>query len=432
MAVSITKLYKDKNVTQKLHETLELVSESIDKHFGIIFYFSKLHKQHQNDFKRKICTNIINDVFRYSSNYVFLFDNYDIVVIFQAGRFEADSHKLINKVIFQLRYLLMQDPLAYISKKEANPEFCDYFALSGDESESKQKFQSICEKIVEENSSFIAVHEKEQEENKPIPFSDKHLTHITSNITDKLILDSITLQPIVLIEGQKYTSIFNELFVSMASISNLVTDEKVNVPSNFGLFKYVTEIIDHHVLNVLSDKKFDKFTGRSISLNLNCNTILNDSFTKFSDSISPDFRKTILIELHVADIFSNINVFMQARDKVKKLGYRTCIDAILTTSMPCVVRKYLACDFVKVQWNADFVSSLDDPENALLLESVKQCDPQRIILCRCDSEHAIEYGEALGISLYQGWHIDGLLSGSTKRYKTDADSDEEVSDSNSE
>lgn len=34
----------------------------------------------------------------------------------------------------------------------------------------------------------------------------------------------------------------------------------------------------------------------------------------------------------------------------------------------------------------------------------------RIILARCDSEEAIKFGNALGITMYQGHHIDRMIA----------------------
>ncbi|WP_164516573.1 hypothetical protein [Minwuia thermotolerans] len=36
--------------------------------------------------------------------------------------------------------------------------------------------------------------------------------------------------------------------------------------------------------------------------------------------------------------------------------------------------------------------------------------PTWLILCRCDNAHAVEFGRSIGVSLFQGRHVDALLS----------------------
>jgi hypothetical protein len=40
---------------------------------------------------------------------------------------------------------------------------------------------------------------------------------------------------------------------------------------------------------------------------------------------------------------------------------------------------------------------------------VKRCGANRVILTRCDNRQAVEYGQAFGISLFQGRYLDELI-----------------------
>ncbi len=41
-----------------------------------------------------------------------------------------------------------------------------------------------------------------------------------------------------------------------------------------------------------------------------------------------------------------------------------------------------------------------------LIEAVQTTGTNRVILCRCDNRSAVEFGQALGISLFQGRYLD--------------------------
>ncbi len=65
---------------------------------------------------------------------------------------------------------------------------------------------------------------------------------------------------------------------------------------------------------------------------------------------------------------------------------------------------------MKLQWNADIASDLQTSENRRIADAIKRCGPNRVILTRCDNRKAVDYGQALGISLFQGRYLDKLMN----------------------
>jgi hypothetical protein len=52
------------------------------------------------------------------------------------------------------------------------------------------------------------------------------------------------------------------------------------------------------------------------------------------------------------------------------------------------------------------------------LESyVRRCGPARIVLCRCDSQEAIDFGQSVDITLFQGRHVETLILAETQKSK---------------
>ena len=50
----------------------------------------------------------------------------------------------------------------------------------------------------------------------------------------------------------------------------------------------------------------------------------------------------------------------------------------------------------------------------MLKEAVKKCGANRIIMCRCDSQNAVDFGKSIGISLFQGHYIEELIKDDAK------------------
>ena len=72
-------------------------------------------------------------------------------------------------------------------------------------------------------------------------------------------------------------------------------------------------------------------------------------------------------------------------------------------------------DLVKLLWNNDLADQLSGPRGRSLRLAAEKMGPERLILAHCDSEQALEVGESLGITLYQGYLLDEMLARSITR-----------------
>jgi c-di-GMP-related signal transduction protein len=120
-------------------------------------------------------------------------------------------------------------------------------------------------------------------------------------------------------------------------------------------------------------------------------------------------KSSIILEVNIADIFADMPTYRKAQKKANDLGYKLCIDGLTDESFTQVQRQELGADLIKLQWNADVAGDLQDERNKQLKEKIRNCGSNRMILCRCDSDYAIEYGHALGITLFQGRYPDRVI-----------------------
>jgi hypothetical protein len=206
--------------------------------------------------------------------------------------------------------------------------------------------------------------------------------------------------------------VFDEFYVNIGHLRQLLS-ANVDLTSNRWLFKYLTQVLDVRMLDMIS-RNAARFVDRPISINLNVETLLSDSFTKFDAAIKPSMKVSIVIEIQIADVFNDMAAFMVAKEMVQKLGYRVCLDGLTSLSFTQIDRERLGFDLAKLYWNADLESDLKSRENKQLSEAVKSCGPNRVILCRCDDRRAVDYGQALGISLFQGRFLDRIIDPTSK------------------
>ena len=133
---------------------------------------------------------------------------------------------------------------------------------------------------------------------------------------------------------------------------------------------------------------------------------------QFDDAVIASMRGSVVIELQKIDIFSDINAFLFAREFAKDRGYRICIDGLTYESISFINREKLGADMVKLIWNQELVDTIG---KAKASEIVSKMGNSRIILCRCDDETAVEFGQSIGISMFQGRHIENLLAEENRR-----------------
>lgn len=388
-----------KGSESKLLEICNSVKENAAEYAALIFNFSDLLEHYKTDYQLKISTNIISDLLKNAKGWAVIANDFDIFIICR----NADE-KTIKKLVFQLRYLYMDDPLAYDESGEDSPKFAKQYQLGQDWLDF---YSTVRAKI-----KMLEVAKPQKKiETKPQQLTPEKLVNIEVLIGKLNIAPALRQQPICLANSDGFRTMFNEIYVNIASLAELLS-VNVDFASNRSLFKYFTELLDVRVLELLR-KTPAKFLRKAVSLNFNVETLLSDVFADFSAKIDKDFRKNIVIEIHVADIFTNMQAFQAARDVVQAHGYRLCLDGMDALSFRQLDRNSLGFDLAKMHWNADLKAD-KSPDNVLLQKAIDNCGKNRMILSRCDNEDAIKYGKSLGISLFQGRYVDKVLDPETQ------------------
>jgi len=373
--------------------------------YAVHFHLHRLLDEYKSDYQIKIAINLISDLLKAQEGTIFIFADRSMVILC-----EGAEKALINKLIFQLRYLYTDDPLAYKDDGQENPDFCTAYDLQSDRGAFVEFVSRRMAAVVRKAAPARPQPTLVSQSGTGVTVADwtaSHLVEIEEELKTIDLLKSLRRQPICAVMPGGVRKVFDELYIRIAQLRKEMQAE-VDFVSNRWLFKYLTQILDERMLE-LTARDPKKYFDSPVSLNLNAQTLLSDAFAKLNAVIPPVMKVSIVIEVPVVDVFADINGFIVARNEVQKQGYRVCIDGLTTTSFVNIDREKLKVDLLKVQWNADAESDLASKENQELAAAIQRSGAKRIILCRCDSKQAVDYGRALGISLFQGRYVDNLV-----------------------
>ena len=391
------------NIEAKLVDFANTTRGRSEDYYVVHFRLSKLSEAYKSDFQIKIAVNIINDLFREERAEICRADNSDIFLLYH-----GNDRALLNKSIFQLRYLFFDDPLATLPDGRDNKDFCDIYDLNFQWSQ----FSVFASKLMSDSlNKYIG------KEIIETPVAQKINAEVIGEIEkqiDSIRLDEcIRKQPICTIKDlNSIRPLYHEIYINIPYLQKML-NTNYKLASDKWLFNYLTQKLDEKVLETISINP-ETFLYMPISLNLNVSTVLSKDFAEFSE-IAKDFKCQIAIEFGVADVFTDTNSFFRALDICRERNHKVCIDGLNNDSFIQINRKNLGFDLAKLQWNADMRSDLAiGEENQLLRAAVESSGANRVILCRCDDINAIDYGHALGISLFQGRFPDRIVNPGSK------------------
>jgi EAL domain-containing protein (putative c-di-GMP-specific phosphodiesterase class I) len=391
------------NAEVKLVDKVKDLKGDLGTNYGLHFHLSQLQEEFKSEFQLKIAMNILNDIFRNSEGGIYLCRDGDIVLVYQ-----GTDRNLIEKAIFQLRYLFVEDPLANHEDGTENEAFSSLFDLAF----QWQPFHKSCSdkmtSVLRKETVAVGKGGKQDPKLFRQPLNANNLQKVMEMIEQVDIAHALRMQPICAQpKGRAMSAVFDEVYIHISHLSYLLAD-RYDLAADRTLFKYLTRQLDRYVLRLLMMDP-GRYIKRPLSININTETLLSPQFLEFCERMT-NTKSSLVFEIQVADVLTDLRSFRAARDIVQKHNYRVCVDGLNTLNFQQIDPKTLGFDLVKIQWNADVAGDLNTPENQKLREAVERAGANRIILCWCDSSHAIDYGHVLGISLFQGRYPDRVVN----------------------
>lgn len=203
-------------------------------------------------------------------------------------------------------------------------------------------------------------------------------------------------------EGKPLRPVMSEFFASMAALrQHLLVG--VDMRHNKNVFNQMTVTLDRIILRAIDAIKRPE---QRASLNINIESVFSSDFEIFERK-SVNALRRFNFEFRIGDIMQNFNEYMAARDLIQGRGGTVAIDGLLPPLINVIDMTQLNPNMIKVFWQPGI-----GPE---LLRRRQHFDRLRqagivLAMARVDDEEGYATGLDLGFGMYQGFHIDKLLS----------------------
>lgn len=374
---------------------------------AVVVRLSALQPVNRRDHHVRIAASTFESIVTQLKGQLFALANADLVVVFKESALDE-----VEAQIVKLRFMFADDPLLVGDSGGAKVPFVNWYLLGRDYDALLQFAQNAAQDEQQRRQATAGEDSRAARPSRPAakgrPLTADLLARLEEHLARADLANLLRRQAVSAIVGKAPPQpVFYELFVSIQDLRETLAPD-VNLASSPWLFQQLTETLDKRVLSLLN-KHDDRTVAGDISININVQTMLAPEFLVFDDNVKASMRGTILLELQKVDIFADLGSYLFARDFAHDRGYRLCIDGVGLDSLPFIDRDRLGIDLVKLSWSPALSEGML-PDGSTLEAFVDRCGPNRLILCRCDDDEAITLGQELGISLFQGRHVETLLA----------------------
>lgn len=386
------------------------MEKDLDKYRALCIFIHKLQSQKVKAMQRQELIETFENVIKKSGGEIFGLPNEDMVVIFNKQAYDE-----ILACLVKVRFMFHDDVFLQNAIDLESAKFVQFFELGNGAEDFKKLIKSV---DAGENgfqgkgpsasqsggrsvSSFMNGPRKLRRELTP-----SMLAKVQKALSMTDFSSLIRRQSVCAVIGKSPPQmLFDEVFVSIADLRDMLLPD-VDLTANPWLFQHLTETLDKRVLVSISRHDDGSLTN-NFSINLNVSTILSDEFLEFDDNINASMRSSIVLELQLVDIFSDVKAFMLAKTFAQYRGYKICIDGITVDKLKYIDRENLNSDLIKIIWHPSFMDVINEDKH--FTDYVNKAERARMILCRVDDPQAVEIGNSLGINLYQGRYIQRML-----------------------
>ncbi|HUJ97902.1 MAG TPA: hypothetical protein VLV85_06610 [Stellaceae bacterium] len=370
---------------------------------AIVIHLSRLRPDNRRAHHLRIAVNTFETLVKQFDGQIFQLQNADIVFVCRDA-----SIAVIDDAIMRLRYLFGDDPLAAELDEGAADRFATWYDIERDYQAFLAWVEEVYEQEVKRKKRLAAIAGHLPQEDRQ-PMDPQALAELVASIQRADLTNVMRRQVICAIMGDAAPKpVFREIYVSIPDLRDAIMPKR-DIASDRWLFQHLTQHLDRRVLAMLR-RNDDQAIAHSYSINLNISTLLSQEFLHYDQSLRAGARGTIVVELQKVDMFADLGAFIFARDYLKERGYRVCLDGVSSVTLTFIDRERLGLDLVKLFWTPDMADAMATSRIATFREAVERAGRSRIILARCDSEEAVEFGRSLGIRLFQGRQIDRLLN----------------------
>jgi EAL domain-containing protein (putative c-di-GMP-specific phosphodiesterase class I) len=410
-------ILKRGNEEQLLVDHLQRMTSYTERGWAIHIHLSKLGTRTRNE-NLVFALDILRALVRQFSGRFFALRNGDIICTLR-----SDYLQQIRNDVRRVQLLFHDDPLFHLEQDGAT-KFCTYYNLTDNEVFSQ--FVGLARQL----AAVTSPERRNAPSAQIIPLTGNggvsagppaapanDYFDLLGKLKSADISACVRQQPACVIDSEgSVFPMFDEVYVSILDLAKAMGAD-VHAVTDRWLFQHLTKLLDRRMLSLIArpDESANAnevallrsrlLRGGNFSLNVNVANVLTPEFQALDNCIGETIRGTVVLEFQKIDAFADLGAYRYVRDHAHKLGYRICLDGVSHLSLPMVDRAELGLDFVKMAWTNDMPE-----DNQSLRKHVDRIGAKRIVLCRCDTPQAIDYGRQIGIDLFQGQHVDALLA----------------------
>jgi hypothetical protein len=207
-----------------------------------------------------------------------------------------------------------------------------------------------------------------------------------------------------ILPGGPPQDVMREYFVGMDALkSHVFLDVELRGSGN--IFNQLTITLDRLLLDAFGDAN----PGRvACSINLNVESVFTRAFQNFLDEAEAKSFDNLVFEFRQANVLQQFDEYEVAASLISSRKGRIAIDAVFPETVGIVNMQRLSADYAKIFWRqgAETVLQRFNKE----IEEL-QSQGTKVILARVDDDLGIQVGHDLGITLFQGFHVDDMVKG---------------------
>ena len=389
-----------------LLDYLNRLSSNCEGRIGIHVHLSRLKPHNRKEHHTRVAAATFDSLIQAYEGQTFVLSNSDIVLTCR-GAPPAE----IDTTIAKVRFLFSDDPLGQGDSEDDIARFCTRFDLETNYEEMVKSVQTMHrerERRLRQDATLGRTDLGIKKGGRK-PIDPDQLDRLETFLARADLSNLMRRQSIVAVPLNGHPqSVFQELYISIPDLQQTVTPD-VDLFANPWLFQRLTRVLDNRMLAMLM-RNDDSTIASSFSINLNVLTVLTPAFLRFDSSLKALARGTMAVELQLIDVFSDLTAFFFVRDFLRERGYRVCLDGLTHHTLPFVDRERLGFDLLKMIWAAEMADDLSGKRQEEIKAQINRASRARIILCRCDSEEAIHFGQSVGLSMFQGRYVEKLMS----------------------
>lgn len=168
---------------------------------------------------------------------------------------------------------------------------------------------------------------------------------------------------------------------------------------------FLADEVAHKLLRLNPDLK--NTSSIASSVRLTCAAILSDAFDAFDSALKPGAKSAVVIEISLLDVLAHPRDYEAAYRKVESRGYKLTLADVEPESLLWLDYEKLHATFIKLHRPSSVMPDwLSHDLEQDLISRIGQIGRARVILDGCETALDVELGQQLGITLFQGRHLD--------------------------